>query len=239
MSERGRFRVAAATAFGIALGSACSDSQPGEPADGSYREENEAIADAASADEGETSSGEAAATFTPLFDGVSLAGWHGDPQLWRVENGEVVGTTDGTLAQNSFLIHEGSYANFVLRVQFRLVNNNSGIQCRSEDLGDYVVRGYQADIDALYMGFLYEERGRGILANADSAILTHVDLAGWNEYVITADGPHVTLVLNGYTSVDYTEADPNARTAGIIALQLHVGPAMEVRFRNVEVRELP
>jgi hypothetical protein len=90
------------------------------------------------------------------------------------------------------------------------------------------------------MGILYDERGRGVLAYTDAAqVLEHVDLAGWNDYTITADGPHIVLVINGYTTVDYTEPDPNARRAGVIALQLHVYAPMEVRFKNIAIKPLP
>ncbi|MFM7209462.1 MAG: hypothetical protein ACKOY8_06545 [Verrucomicrobiota bacterium] len=33
----------------------------------------------------------------PLFDGKSLAGWEGDPKVWRIEEGVIVG---GSMAGN-------------------------------------------------------------------------------------------------------------------------------------------
>ena len=180
--------------------------------------------------------------FKPLFDGRTLDGWHGDEKLWSVEDGMIVGSTDGTeLKKNSFLATEKTYKNFVLKVKFKLRNGNSGIQFRSKSFPDYVVRGFQADIaDNQFMGILYEEGGRGILANVQAAdVAKHVKKDDWNEYVITADGPHITQALNGYTTVDYQEKSDQGATEGIIALQLHVGPKMRIWFKDVEIRELP
>ena len=184
----------------------------------------------------------AAETFKPLFDGRTLAGWSGDEKLWSVEDGMIVGTTDSAeLKHNSFLATTKTYKNFVLRVKFKMRNGNSGVQFRSKSFPDYVVHGYQADIaDNMFMGILYEEGGRGILANVNATdVAKHVNKDDWNEYVITADGPHITQVLNGFTTVDYQEKSDQGATEGILALQLHVGPKMRVWFKDVEIRELP
>jgi hypothetical protein len=181
-------------------------------------------------------------TFVPIFDGRTLAGWSGDDKLWSVEDGTIVGTTDATdLKHNSFLATTKPYKNFVLKVKFKLRNGNSGVQFRSKSFPDYVVRGYQADIaEKMFMGILYEEGGRGILANVNAAeVAKHVKNDDWNEYVITADGPHITQVLNGFTTVDYQEKSDQGASDGIIALQLHVGPKMRVWFKDIEIRELP
>lgn len=180
--------------------------------------------------------------FRPLFDGKTLNGWTGDPRLWSVQDGMIVGSTDEhSIKTNTFLSTEKPYENFVLRLKFKLRNHNSGVQIRSRQLDDFVVAGYQADIaDKRYMGILYEERGRGILQDVDPAVVgPHVKEGEWNEYVITADGPHITQVLNGHTTVDYTEESEEGATKGIIALQLHVGPKMQASFKGIEIKELP
>jgi hypothetical protein len=180
--------------------------------------------------------------FKPLFDGRTLTGWTGDDKLWSVEDGTIAGTTEGVkLQKNTFLATEKTYKNFVLKVKFKLRNGNSGIQFRSKSFPEHVVRGYQADIaENVFMGILYEEGGRGILVNVKaSEVAEHVKKDDWNEYVITADGPHITQVLNGFTTVDYTEKEEVGAKEGIIALQLHVGPPMRVWFKDIEIRELP
>ncbi len=176
-----------------------------------------------------------------LFDGQTLAGWSGDPQLWRVEAGEIVGSTDGvTLTQNSYLAHERSFGDFVLRAQWKLRNHNSGIQFRNETLPSFTTRGYQGDIADLKngtMGILYEERGRGFVsAMAIPGVYDHVDLTDWNDYEVRAVGHHITLTINDFVAVDLT--DPSGAGVGFFALQLHVGEPMEVRYRNLRVEEL-
>ena len=96
--------------------------------------------------------------FRPLFNGRNLDGWDGDPRLWSVRGGVIVGSTDGaSITHNSFLISKQSFGNFILRAECKLRNHNSGIQFRSEALPDWVVRGYQADMAPdNYWGNIYE-----------------------------------------------------------------------------------
>ena len=92
--------------------------------------------------------------FTPLFDGKTLNGWRGDATYWKVVDGVIVGDTSptGGMKKNTFLIADGDYADFALRVKFKLVGGASGVQFRSRPLNDskedeFRVTGYQADID--------------------------------------------------------------------------------------------
>src|SRR3954447_16219905 len=106
-----------------------------------------------------------------LFNGKDLTGWEGDARVWSVENGAIVGhTKDMPLKNNTFLIwKDGKVDDFKLTLEFKLEGGNSGIQYRSKviDPKEHIVGGYQADMDGAnqYTGILYEERGRGILAN--------------------------------------------------------------------------
>ena len=178
--------------------------------------------------------------FVSLFDGKSLKGWHGDKRLWKVQDGVIVGTSDGSLKSNTFLISDHSYENFVLKISFQLEGNNSGVQFRSSELDDYGVRGYQADIAPEYWGLLYEEKGRGILQKPQTAVLRQalVKPEGWNDYVITARGNHIEMQLNGTTVVRYEEKQSAISSKGILALQLHTGDAMKARFKNIKIKKL-
>ncbi len=110
--------------------------------------------------------------FVTIFDGETLNGWEGDPDLWRVENGSLVGeiTPGNELKTNSFIIWQGGEpGDFELITEFRITEDgNSGINYRSERLDTipYALRGYQADIDGKnrYTGQNYEERKRTTLA---------------------------------------------------------------------------
>jgi hypothetical protein len=181
--------------------------------------------------------------FQPLFDGKTLAGWSGDPDLWNVEDGMIVGSTESkALKHNSFLATTKTYKNFVLKLKFKLRNGNSGVQVRSKQHPDFVIRGYQADIaESRFTGILYEEGGRGILADVDQTKIGGAFKRNdWNEYAITCDGPKITQVLNGVTTIDYAEKDEQkGAKEGIIALQLHVGPKMRIWFKDLEIKELP
>jgi len=89
--------------------------------------------------------------FTAIFNGRDLMGWEGSPKYWKVEDGCLTGTADGTLKYNRFIIWRGgTVKNFELRVQVKVSPaGNSGLQYRGTerpDLGESVVTGYQCDV---------------------------------------------------------------------------------------------
>src|SRR5262245_5739458 len=112
------------------------------------------------------------AGFEAIFDGKTLKGWDGDPQFWRVEGETIIGesTAEKPVKLNTFLIWRGGQPkDFELKLEYRMNSTNSGVQYRSVELpevGKWVLKGYQADIDFAnqFTGQLYEERGRGFLA---------------------------------------------------------------------------
>jgi|SRR5579863_3233742 len=176
--------------------------------------------------------------FRPLFNGKNLGGWDGDPRLWSVHDGMIVGSTEGAkLTHNSFLISKESFGNFILRADAKLRNHNSGIQFRSEALPDWVVRGYQADMgEDNYWGNIYEEKGtRETMVDGWPKAKSVVHLKDWNQYEIYCEGDHLRLKLNGVETADLHDS---ARLRGIIALQLHAGPPMQAYFRNIRIKEL-
>lgn len=177
--------------------------------------------------------------FKALFNGKDLKGWKGDSKLWKVQNGEIVGNTEGaTLTDNTFLISENAYGDFVLKIKAKLRNHNSGVQFRSEELPNFVVKGYQADMaENAWWGSIYEEKGRGILAEGFKGKGEKAVKRGdWNEYEILCQGDLIRLTLNGAVTAEIRDSQ---RPRGIIALQLHRGPAMEVRFKDIQLKELP
>jgi len=177
--------------------------------------------------------------FKPLFNGKDLSGWvtPDDRTLFKVEDGEIVGRTQGDLKKNEFLVTEKPYGDFVLKAKVKIRNGNSGIQFRSKRQPDGVVSGPQADVADGYWGLFYEERGRGILERYPEAKANALVKKGdWNDFVITAQGDHVTIDLNGTRVIDRT--DPVFAKEGIIALQVHVGPPMEVRYKDIHIKVL-
>lgn len=173
-------------------------------------------------------------TWRPLFNGKDLAGWSGDTSLWKVENGVVVGEMVGG-TQNTFLSTDRTYGDFVLQFEMFMEEGNSGCQFRSERLKDHVMRGYQADAGAQYWGSLYEERGRGMLHQAEKVDWEPAfDKNGWNHFVIEAVGDRIRITLNGCPTV--VIRDKGAAT-GHIGFQLHAGDRTAIRLRNVLIRD--
>jgi len=199
-----------------------------------------------------------------LFNGKDLTGWDGNPELWSVEDGMITGRTKGPeqLPYNQFLIwNGGEVKNFELRAKVQVIGeNNSGIQYRSRKLpevGKWVVAGYQCDMHANppYNAMIYEERGRGIVVTNGQSVVADpsgakwlvserdpvkADIAEWHDYTIIAKGNHITHQIDGKTTIEFTDFDETNRAlAGVLAIQVHRGPAMQVRIKEIKLRHLP
>lgn len=201
--------------------------------------------------------------FVSLFNGKDLGDWDGDPALWKVEDGLIVGTCagPGTPPHNDFLIWRGGVVkDFELRVTARVRgDNNSGIQYRSRPLpevGPWAITGYQSDIHPAieHLGMTYEEKGRGIFGlNGQSVIVDHegqrwlasthepvaADVAEWNDYTVIARGNHLVHLVNGKMTSQLTDHEEKARALeGLLAFQLHSGKAHTVEIRSVTLKVL-
>ena len=198
-----------------------------------------------------------------LFDGKTLAGWDGDPGLWKVADGMIVGTCAGPGAppHNDFLIWRGGVVkDFELTVTMRVRgDNNSGIQYRSRplpEIGPWAIGGYQCDVHPAieHTGMTYEEKGRGIFGlNGQSIVLDSegqrwlveehepimIDVAEWNTYTVTARGNHLVHRINGRISSQLTDHDEKGRALeGLLAFQLHSGNANTVEIREVLLKTI-
>jgi hypothetical protein len=207
------------------------------------------------------------AGFKAIFDGASLAQWDGDPSVWRVEQGTLVGesTAEKPLSANTFIIWRGGEPrDFELKVEYRMNAGNSGIQYRSAEMpraGRWVLRGYQADLDFenRWTGQLYEERGRGFLAlrgqsthianggtprvvgtvESADALKALVRVNDWNAFHVVARGGMLMHIVNGHVMGVAVDDDTKQRALrGLIGFQMHTGPPMKVEFRNVWLKTL-
>ena len=169
-----------------------------------------------------------------FFNGKDLSLWTGDKTLWSVENGEIVGKTATGLKKNQFLVSTMAAADFKLTLSMKLTPNaeNSGVQFRSELLPDGEMRGPQADAGAGWWGKLYDEHGLGLVWDKPGD--KHIKPGEWNDYVIEATGSRVRTWINGKLCVDLDDVRLSRR--GIFAFQLHSGGAMEVRFKDIELK---
>ncbi len=182
-----------------------------------------------------------------LFNGQDLATWDGDPAVWRVRDGAIVGGSLDGNPRNEFLATKQRYANFLLRLEYRLVGTkgfvNGGVQFRSVRISDppNEMSGYQADIGAGHSGCLYDEsRRKKFLARAPDEQIKRLEKPGeWNRYEIRCEGPLTTITLNGEPTVTYTESDATVPLTGLIALQIHGQCSAEISFRNLTVESLP
>lgn len=201
--------------------------------------------------------------FTSLFNGRDLSGWKGDTNYWSVADGAITARTtpDKLLKYNTFLIWEGGQpANFELRLKYKIVGGNSGVQYRSRviDEAKYIVSGYQADIDSTprYTGINYEEKARAILAERGQKVTIGADgkkavesigdkdelqarikAEDWNDYRIVAEGNHLRHYINGVLMSEVIDNQKDkAAASGILALQCHQGPPMTVQFKDLQLK---
>ena len=181
------------------------------------------------------------AGFVPLVSDKGLRGWEGDTKLWSNKDGVLIGHSPG-LNHNEFLATTASYGDFVLSLYFRMIDGkgNSGVQFRSVRVPNHEMSGYQADIGENYWGSLYDESRRNkVLVPAKEEALKALNKTDWNHYVVSAAGAKIVLLLNGKRSVEYHEPDPAIARSGLLAVQIHAGGPMEVRFKDVMIQPLP
>ena len=180
-----------------------------------------------------------------LFDGKSFAGWEGNLDLFRIQDGAIVGgTLKRAVPRNEFLCSTRQYADFELRLKFMLIGDgvNGGVQIRSSRVPNHhEVSGYQADLADGYWGCLYDESRRNrILAGPEAADRGKPVRAGqWNDYVIRCEGRRIQLWINGHKTCDYTEADTSIPQKGLLGLQIHGGGPSEAWYKDLSIRELP
>jgi hypothetical protein len=186
--------------------------------------------------------------FVPLFDGKSLAGWEGNKEIFRVEDGAIIaGSLTERVAHNEFLASEREYEDFELRLKARLTGQgqNAGVQFRSQRVPDHFeMIGYQCDMATMQgrpiWGALYDEsRRRKFLAEPDATRLAEVlKKDQWNDLVIRCEGPHIQIWVNDFKTVDYTEMEEGIARRGKLGLQIHGGAPAQAAYRDIRIRVL-
>ena len=179
------------------------------------------------------------AEFTSVFDGVSLKGWKQPGEVFRVEEGAIVG---GSLKKaigrgNDYLCLDGEYGDFELRLEARVkgtASPNGGIHVRSSRTA---ARGYQVDLGPAYYGSLYDELRRSrMLAWANPK--QKIETGQWIAYRIRCEGPRIRIWINGTQTVDYAEQESGIATSGAIGLQSHANHPNETWYRNIRIKGL-
>ena len=174
-----------------------------------------------------------------LFNGQDLSGWtvHGTEQ-WYVEDGELV-CESGPDAAYGYLRTNAVFRNFELTLEFKQqADGNNGVFFRSA-LDGVLITGWQAEVapPGFFSGGIYESYGRGWLIQPQPEKDVALRMGEWNQMKLRVVGPRVTTWINGTEMIDLVDHRIGEAT-GHIALQIHDGGGIKVRWRNLRVTEL-
>ena len=176
---------------------------------------------------------------TKLFNGKDLKGWkvHGT-EKWYVENGELI-CESGPDKQYGYLATDKNYKDFELTVEFKQESNgNSGVFFRSTIDGTKIT-GWQAEVapKGHSTGGIYESYGREWLIKPDPSLDNILKEGEWNTLIVKVKGDLVETFLNGTKMITLNDEKIGAAN-GKIALQIHDGGGVKVRWRKVELKKL-
>ena len=171
-----------------------------------------------------------------LFNGEDLSGWniHGT-EKWYVEDGLLV-CESGPDKQYGYLGTEKTFRDFELSLEFRQgADGNSGVFFRSSIEGTRIT-GWQAEVapPGSNTGGIYESYGRGWLIKPDPELDKHLKFGEWNTMKIVVVGDKVETFLNGQPMISL-EDEKIGKASGQIALQIHDGGGIKVKWRNIRV----
>lgn len=174
-----------------------------------------------------------------LFNGKNLSGWSiKGTEKWYVEKGELV-CESGPDEKYGYLATDKFYKDFDLTLEFKQESNgNSGVFFRSTFEGTRV-KGWQVEVAPPNhdTGGVYESYLRGWLVQIPEEKEGYLKMGEWNKMQIRVKGGHVQTWLNGHAMVDFEDATIGEAN-GSIALQIHDGGGIKVRWKNIMVEEL-
>ena len=174
-----------------------------------------------------------------LFNKKDLSGWkiYGT-EKWYVENGELI-CESGPDKEYGYLGTDQKFKDFELRLQFKQeANGNSGVFFHSSIEGTKIT-GWQAEVapPGHWTGGIYESYGRGWLIKPTDDKDKALKMGEWNEMKVKVISNNVKTYLNGQEMITFTDAKIGS-VEGIIALQIHSGGGIKVKWRKIRVREL-
>lgn len=174
-----------------------------------------------------------------IFNGKNLSGWtaHGT-ERWYVEKGELI-CESGPDKQYGYLSTEKSYKNFELNLKFKQeANGNSGVFFRSSIEGTKI-SGWQCEVAPLnsHTGGIYESYGRGWLIQPKAEDEKWLEVGEWNHLRLVVKGDEVTTFLNGHQMI-YIKDEKIGKGEGFIALQIHDGGGIKVRWKDIKIKKM-
>jgi len=177
--------------------------------------------------------------WTPLLDGNDLAGWdRRGGGTWSSRGTEITGHHSKVDAVHGHLFSERTYGDFALKLKFQATRGNSGVYFRAEEGGSLGVLGFQAEIDPTKdLGGLYETGGRGwVVQPGPEDLKKWFKPNAWNDLSVVALGNRIVVHVNGAKSAEIN--DEKGRKRGKLALQLHGGEDVDIRFKDIEILPL-
>ncbi|HUM65128.1 MAG TPA: DUF1080 domain-containing protein [Chitinophagaceae bacterium] len=174
-----------------------------------------------------------------IFNGKDLTGWtiHGT-EKWYVKKGELV-CESGPDKGYGYLSTNQAYKNFELTLRFRQeANGNSGVFIRSSIEG-VKISGWQVEVapEGHHTGGVYESYGRGWLIKPKPEDEKHLKTGKWNKLKIRVVNDEITTWLNGHQMINLKD-DKIGKGKGFIALQIHDGGGIKVRWKDIRVKKL-
>jgi hypothetical protein len=171
-----------------------------------------------------------------LFNGKDLTGWTAyGTEKWYVEDGVLV-SESGPDAQYGYLATNEHYKDFEVTLEFlQEADGNSGVFIRSTIDGTKV-NGWQVEVapPGKHTGGVYESYGRGWLIKPAPEKEKVLKEGEWNTMKIRVSGDQLTSWLNGEEMVSITDEKIGAGE-GSIALQIHDGGGIRVKWRNIRL----
>jgi Domain of Unknown Function (DUF1080) len=177
--------------------------------------------------------------FKSIFNGKDLTGWtNNGTEKWYVENKELI-CESGPDKQYGYLSTTKNYKNFELILQFKQeANGNSGVLIRSSIEGTKI-SGWQVEVapENMHTGGIYESYGRGWLIQPKPEDEKWLQKGKWNTMKILVNEDEVTSWLNGHQMV-HLKDEKIGKGEGFIALQIHDGGGIKVKWKNIRIKEL-
>ncbi|UYQ92063.1 DUF1080 domain-containing protein [Chitinophaga horti] len=174
-----------------------------------------------------------------LFNGKDLKGWQVyGTEKWYVENGELI-CESGPDKQYGYLATDKKFKDFELTVEFKQeANGNSGVFFHSSIEGTKIT-GWQAEVapPGMFSGGIYESYGRGWLIKPEAEKDKALKMGEWNTMKVRVKGNNVTTWINGQEMITLDDEKIGSRD-GQIALQIHSGGGIKVKWRKLYITEL-
>jgi hypothetical protein len=201
--------------------------------------------------------------FVRLFNGKDLAGWEGDPKVWSVHDGTIRCESPKDGKRNWLVWRDGELADFELRLRFRFLAGNSGVQVRSKEIKKCWVQGYQVEVAqkskmGLWHHSIAPAKHRSHLATAGQRV--HIRPDGtkqltsfaepekvqaayrendWNDLTVLAEGARLVQIINGKVFAELVDEEEQfSSRSGVLAFQDH-GHGTVVEFKDIRLKRLP